>query len=115
MMDPQFKTDVGYARSMQFGGGSVNPKLHAVVPADDDSEYLWKLLCTNGPATREYMGFYRALECNSCKRALRHQVGDEPENFGRCEYTANGRACDAVLVKHESYGEEACPVWRSHD
>lgn len=56
--------DVGHARQSQYNPGA---KRHAVV---GDRESGWTLVCTGGPATREYRGFVGAVECEKCRKLL---------------------------------------------
>lgn len=57
---------IGHPKQHQYK--VVGTKRHAVVGSREDG---WTLLCTGGPATREYQGFVGAVECDGCKKKLK--------------------------------------------
>lgn len=60
-------TDLGYAKQMQYGGGSKSPRRHSVVK---DDRGLWVTRCTAKPATREYKGWVESVNCQVCLAEL---------------------------------------------
>lgn len=60
-------TDIGYAKQMQYGGGSRSPRRHAV-KKDDGGR--WVLACNGKPATREYKGWLTVITCQACQAEL---------------------------------------------
>lgn len=60
-------TDIGYAKQMQYGGGSKSPRRHAVVK---DERGVWVTQCGRKPATREYKGWLETITCKACMKIM---------------------------------------------